>query len=835
MNTRDGLASRNPFPGLRPFREDEEALFFGRESQVDTLVDTLAATRFLAVVGSSGSGKSSLVNCGLVPALHRGLLASAGSGWRVAIMRPGHRPIHALAQALAQPGVLPQPDAEAAGFSATELVESTLRMGKLGLLEAYRESVPEQASAGPRNLLVVVDQFEELFRYRGLAAAVGEASASETAIAFINLLLEVTSQRQLPVYVVLTMRSDFLGDCAQFSGLPEAINRGQYLVPRMSRDERRAAIAGPLRVCGADIDPVLLTRLVNDVGDNPDQLSILQHALNRTWARWRDDGARGPLALPHYEAVGTMAHALNQHAEEAFAELPNGEPRALCEALFKAITDKGTDARGTRRPTRLDELCAITGATVEALTAVMAGFRDPSRAFLMPPHGAPLTPDTPVDISHESLMRVWQRLRQWGDDEAQSAQTYRRLAETAELKAAGQAGLLGPPELQVALSWRDRRRPTAAWAQRYRRGFDAAMGFLDESAQAFEAARRQDAEQQAEAQRLRQEAFRSRQNRRWWMAVAPLALAAIAGLTLLYLDARDKQAKAERVANFALDETARANEAAASAAAALAESEQFALAYRRLEDVQQAQAAVLQRVTQGSPRARNDVAQAVANKPVVYLQYADPAQQAEAERLQKQLLGAGYRAPGIDLVKAVPEANELRYFRDTDADTARQLAAQLGRWGIAPLSVKAVSGFDNRSAVRQFELWLARPRADNVRQLARQLLAPDKQDRLAAGQALQSRHTGSTEAIDAVLSLLEPSRQAGPSVEGRINALYFLSRTAPGAWTDELQRRGRVVVARIESGDDGVGPVGSQTRAELDRFKSLLQSLQLGSKRALKG
>ena len=169
----------NPYPGLRPFREDEEYLFFGRESQVDTMVDKLAATRFLAVVGTSGSGKSSLVNCGLVPALHRGLMADAGSTWRVVMLRPGNRPIRALAEALTQ--ALAGPDEEgpdAAAFSPAELVEATLRLGKLGLVDAVQMSPLNP----PHKLLVVVDQFEELFRYQALAT-------TDDATAFVNLLL----------------------------------------------------------------------------------------------------------------------------------------------------------------------------------------------------------------------------------------------------------------------------------------------------------------------------------------------------------------------------------------------------------------------------------------------------------------------------------------------------------------------------------------------------------------------------------------------------------------------------------------------------------------------
>src|SRR4029077_11617783 len=180
-------AKQNPFPGLRPFREDEERFFFGRESQVDTMVNKLAATRFLAVVGTSGSGKSSLVNCGLRPALHGGLMASAGTAWRMAQFRPGSHPLGAMAQALAEDGVLFK-DYQAGGLTLAEIVDNTLRMSKLGLIDIY-----EQAQLGEDvNLLVVAAQFEELFRYRQVRAGQQEnvADIAEQATAFVNLLLE---------------------------------------------------------------------------------------------------------------------------------------------------------------------------------------------------------------------------------------------------------------------------------------------------------------------------------------------------------------------------------------------------------------------------------------------------------------------------------------------------------------------------------------------------------------------------------------------------------------------------------------------------------------------
>jgi uncharacterized RDD family membrane protein YckC/energy-coupling factor transporter ATP-binding protein EcfA2 len=471
-------AKQNPFPGLRPFREDEERFFFGRESQVDAMVNKLSATRFLAVVGTSGSGKSSLVNCGLRPALHRGLMASAGPVWRMAQFRPGVNPIRSLAGALAAEGVLYSGYKE--DVPIEEIVETYLQGSRKGVVETFRKArLPEET-----NLLVVVDQFEELFRYRKLETPDGkdQYSISENAIAFVNLLVEASAEPDCRIHVVITMRSDFLGECAQFYGLPEAINEGQYLVPRMTRDERRASIAGPVSVGGAEINPVLLTRLVNDVGDNPDQLSILQHALNRTWACWEFHGAEGELELKHYTEIGTMAEALNQHANEAFELLETPQRTKICEKLFKALTDLGTDPRGIRRPLKLATLSEIGGTgSEEEVKAVIEVFREPSRSFLMPPVPEPLEPEKVIDISHESLMRVWERLRRWAEDEANSARRYRRLAETAALEKMGKAGLWGDPELQLALDWKEEQAPTPAWANLYGGDFESATIFLERS------------------------------------------------------------------------------------------------------------------------------------------------------------------------------------------------------------------------------------------------------------------------------------------------------------------------------------------------------------------
>lgn len=350
-------------------------------------------------------------------------------------------------------------------------------------------------------------------------------------------LLAACQQAERPIYVAITMRSDYLGDCAQIPGLAEAVNDGEYLIPRLSREQRRAAIEKPVRVGGGDIAPRLTHQLLNDVGDDPDQLPVLQHALMRIWDCWLADHTDGePLDLAHYQRIGGLQEALSLHADEAFAELPSDHHRLLARKLFQALTERGADNRGIRRPTRFDQLCAVLDAPPPEVAAVIEAFRQAGRTFLMPMSEAPLTPQTVIDLSHESLMRVWQRLRGWVEEESQSARIYRRLADTALLHQEGKAGFYRGPDLQIALSWRERAQPNAAWADRYHAGFDAAVAFLDQSQreahaadEAREAARQRELEQArqlAEAQQLRLQQ-QQRAARKLRKLVAGLAVVAI--------------------------------------------------------------------------------------------------------------------------------------------------------------------------------------------------------------------------------------------------------------------------------------------------------------------
>ena len=515
-----------PFPGLRPFEFQESHLFFGRDGQIEKLLDKLIRTRFLAVVGTSGSGKSSLVRAGLMPALRGGMMTGAGSNWRIAVMRPSNDPIGNLARALNAPDVFGSDDTENAAIQIA-VAEATLRLGSRGLIETVRQNVMPETE----NLLVVVDQFEELFRFarearkaRTDAGSVPRAVASRSpveepdydndAAAFVKLLLEAVKpgadgQSEANIYVVLTMRSDFLGDCSHFWDLPEAINESQYLIPRLTRDQLREVIEGPVTVGDGAIAPRLVNQLLNDISDNQDQLPILQHALMRTWDEWknpRHEHQSSPkvIDLCCYEEIGGMANALSEHADEAFDELPDDRRRLVAEKMFKALTEKGEDNREIRRPVELHKLCAVAEANELEVKAVIETFRQSGRSFLMPPAGTELNEDTLIDISHESLIRVWKQLQRWVNEEAESAAIYQRLVETAELREARRAELWHGADLESALEWRKKDEPAEAWAQRYHPNFDGAMGFL------FASERKRDDDRAKEEQQQREEAERTK-------------------------------------------------------------------------------------------------------------------------------------------------------------------------------------------------------------------------------------------------------------------------------------------------------------------------------------
>jgi energy-coupling factor transporter ATP-binding protein EcfA2 len=475
------LSNERPFPGLRPFGFADRAFFFGRERQAFALYRLVENGRFIAVIGGSGSGKSSLVLAGLQALLADETADSGGPTWAFLDMRPGGAPITRLASALSRLSAKDSPDETA---RRRDRVEWTLRRSSF----SFESALAEAGGLGDRSLILVVDQFEELFRF-GLAGlgyrrgGVEEARRRDEATQFVQILLDADRRRIQNVRVLITMRSDFIGDCAYFHGLSEAVSATQYLVPNLTRSQLEDAIRKPIEKAGGTIEPELVERLLNDCGDELDQLPVLQHCLMRLWDRAGAEtpagGARHLTRLT-YDAIGRMADALSRHADEIFAQCA-GEELAI-EQAFRALSEIDREGRAIRRALRFDKLLAETGVSESDLRAGLDRFRAPNCSFLLPSLSvaSALAADDRIDIGHETLLRRWKKLAGetkvaeaktgrpvvgWLAEEQLDGQRYRTLVSLLDGVVGGEKASLTDP--QRTKRWWDSLPRTAAWAERH--------------------------------------------------------------------------------------------------------------------------------------------------------------------------------------------------------------------------------------------------------------------------------------------------------------------------------------------------------------------------------
>ncbi|GAA4037396.1 hypothetical protein GCM10022409_22960 [Hymenobacter glaciei] len=514
-----------PYTGLRTFTEEEAIYFRGRETHVAKCLALLAEQRFVMITGASGDGKSSLVFAGMLPEVRAGFVRARYSSWAVATFRPERSPLHNLARALATALRLPSAGA----------VETELEHGFSALVELYKTSVLCPASLPPglspaeerrhqrgaANLLLVVDQFEEFFtnpeNYDG-------DTPNPAAQTVVNLLLETTRLARvegLPIYIVCTMRSDFVGQCAEFRGLIEQVGASQYFVPRLVRHEFVEVIREPALLSGNRISERLVQRLLYDIGHGQDQLPVLQHALRRIWLAANE--GREEMDLLHYAMVGglndelpaadqarfaawraalpaqqqafllaspSLHNVLDAHANQLFAEanelynrdftppLPPGTAERVIEQTFRVLTR--TDGKRVVRN-------RLTGAQITAIIddeslpwpvvcRILRPFRAPGATFLSPflnedeDDRAVLPPDTVLDITHESLIRNWQHLAQWASAEAADVRIAESFVQQADRwQANGEsAGFVLPIGLYTFFEqWHRAKKGAASWLAYY--------------------------------------------------------------------------------------------------------------------------------------------------------------------------------------------------------------------------------------------------------------------------------------------------------------------------------------------------------------------------------
>ena len=425
-----------PYRGLRVFDVDDAPFFFGREALVQWLLNELRpategqpVNRFLAIVGASGSGKSSVARAGLVAALKHDPIPGSAR-WPVAICRPGPDPLESLAVALSRAVNVCQ------GVPALAELIAEFQKNEKTLHLIVRQSLPENAP--DMRLVVVVDQFEEAFTL---------CREDELREALFCNLLYAAKVVQGQTLVILTMRADFCGKCAANAELAAAFSDHHVLVGPMTEEELRWAIERPTQLVGYELEAGLVDLFVHEVRRQPGVLPLLQHALLELWNK--REGRR--LTVKAYQEIGKLEGALQRRADatlEAFSK----DEQEFCRRMFLRLTQPGEGTEDTKRRATMQELLSLSGES----TAEEEIVQKLANASLLTIKGDLIHGDVFVEVAHEALIWGWPQLRTWIDADRAGLRTRTRLTEAArEWKNSGRdpAYFYTGARLAVAKEW----------------------------------------------------------------------------------------------------------------------------------------------------------------------------------------------------------------------------------------------------------------------------------------------------------------------------------------------------------------------------------------------
>lgn len=478
----DGIC---PYVGLKAFTHADAPLFFGREALLEQVVSrqrehfgTVRERKFIALMGASGSGKSSFASACLLPAMQERGALPGSTDWIFVRMRPGSRPWESLQVALASHSAL---------AARLETVNSLVRSPEQ---EAHRLHLLARLAMhdGPpsQRLVLFVDQFEEFFALHDPRNS--NAESEPVRRRFLDNLLYPAAMPESRVLVILTMRTDFFGPCAACPGLGVAVSENQVLVGPLSSSELRLAIEEPARLGGCELEPALLNRLLEDMEQQPGALPFLQHALFKLWeareGRW--------LTAAAYQRMGSLKGALNAHSEAFYTGLSPAD-QALLRTVLLDLIQLGEGAADTKRRRLLDHIGDGNTPRLHPFITEVAN------AHLVITDKA--AGGVQVEVSHEALISGWNRLRSWIDESREEKRQKERI------ESAANAWALAEPTRRNDFLWRGAQLESVEFALR-----DSTLP-LHETANAFleacrEGRRREVTEEQQNLERERQTAER---------------------------------------------------------------------------------------------------------------------------------------------------------------------------------------------------------------------------------------------------------------------------------------------------------------------------------------
>ena len=701
-----------PYPGLRPFGKDEWSIFFGRERMTDDVIRRLVDQRFLVVHGDSGCGKSSLISAGVLPRLEQEA-ARGGLRWLTCWATPGDEPLNNLAQALA---VLGDTTEAEANFLEVRRILNCGRDGAPALADHIRRAHVES------QVCVLLDQFEEIFAH-------ARREGPQEATLLIDLLVGLQKLAAPHLGVVLTMRSEFLGACAQFENFAEVVNATQYLLPRMAHCDLVRAIREPATLYDGEVSLDLAEKLIADAWGGQDQLPLIQHGLMVLHRERCAAASFGwNLTLSDYSVERGLARLLSDHADQVAQQVTQSSVRLadsrIVEDIFRALIEINADGQAIRRPQRLSKLIAVAGGDEVAVRAVIDEFRVEGVSFLRPHGIAPIAADDHIDISHEALIRYWQALADphdgWLIQEFKYGLVWRSLLVQTESFERDASNILSAATTEERETWMKQR--NRDWSERYGGGWERVTQLIEASVTERERLVRKEAQErkQAEDARLHKHELQARASRNRvfnWMLGAVVVVMffalsqryeahmqnekAVAALQVARTNYKEAQAATERAKSFAvvikpeLDELRRLS--AESADTNLKNS------------IDRTNSSIEQQVDQ--------LAQAASLSPRIYVHIAQKSQRDAAGMLAKRLDGrqlgdAAIVVPGIQRVSKPPSYALLRCFREDECrDDGERLVKMINQMLVTP-QVRLQSFMASDETLqnlrpRHYELWFA--------------------------------------------------------------------------------------------------------------------------------
>jgi hypothetical protein len=530
------LKKINPYPGLRPFTEKESIFFKGRDLHIRQIIKQLQDKKIIIITGASGDGKSSLVYAGVIPNARAGFFRAEYNNWVICDFRPERTPLHNLSKTLSENLEI-----------SVERIEEDLKLGFSSLIKTYKNSnfyidknsetwinaSPEEQrkmKSKGANLMILADQFEEFFtnpeNYAG-------GVPSDDAYVTVNLLLESAGQaivENLPVYIIFTMRSDFISESVSFKGLPEYIGYSQFFVPRLQRNELQQVIEEPARLAGGSISKRLTETLINELRDGFDQLPIIQYSLSQLWKvanngedemdlvhlvklaglptkflssedKEKFDGwvkEQEAFKQKYYQNT-SLSNVLNTHANVLYEtalfyyqelvswsseEITEEDARMIIKTSFQSLT-KIDMGRAVRNRVTLKEITDIINREdidYETVCGILNIFRLPGNNFIRPYinnddiESQYLPANTILDITHEALIRNWEVLSYWEIEERENYNDFQDFSIQLERWKANNKSkefLLSLGPLVHFEKWHEKSRPNKYWIAKYDNTLDS--------------------------------------------------------------------------------------------------------------------------------------------------------------------------------------------------------------------------------------------------------------------------------------------------------------------------------------------------------------------------